>query len=150
MGLRTHLPEDEYLRKIGLLAYLVSSLEGLLLLDLPLLADHLPPELNVESLAGQTTHKLGEKLVTFSAQCSDQEVRRYLEAGGRALQEVAPQRNAVFHARPAMNDQGRTQLFRWRLPESHFIDEAWLDRVIARVDDLQSELNDLRPILDNS
>lgn len=43
MSPRTHLPEDEYLVKVGLVAYLVTSVEGLLLFDLPRLEWALPP-----------------------------------------------------------------------------------------------------------
>jgi hypothetical protein len=144
-ALRTRLPEDEYLSRIGLLAYMISSLEELLLFDLPRLQKRITPQLNVERLARKTTHDLGAELVKYASQCGDQEVARYLAAGGLALQEVTPQRNAVFHARPATDTEGRIRLYPWRLPEAHFIDEAWLDRVFERLDELQRELNNLRP-----
>lgn len=145
MSLRTHLPEDEYLRKVGLVAYLVTSVEGLLLFDLPRLAWALPPELNVESLAGKTTTKLGEKLRAHASQCTDQVVADYMDAGGAALLEIGLQRNAVLHARPATDDAGRTRLYRWRLPDAYFIDDDRLDQLAGRIDDLQVELNALRP-----
>jgi hypothetical protein len=31
------------------------------------------------------------------------------------------------------------------VPEAYFIDEAWLDRVVERLDELQGELNHFRP-----
>jgi len=39
---RTHLPEDEYLLLVGQLAYMVSSIEGLIVFDLPGMAAYLP------------------------------------------------------------------------------------------------------------
>ncbi len=144
---RAHLPEDEYLAKVGLVAYLVTSVEGLLLFDLPRLEWALPPQLNVESLAGNTTTKLGHELLAHASQCTDPTVAAYLEAGGIALSEIGPQRNAVLHARPATDKEGRTRLYRWRLPDAHFIDDDWLDRLARRIDDLLVKLSDLRPQL---
>lgn len=145
MSPRTHLPEEEYLRKVGLVAYLVASVEGLLLFDLPRLAGALPPELNVESLAGKTTSKLGEKLRAHASQCTDQVVAAYIDAGGAALIEIGLQRNAVLHARPATDCAGRARLYRWRVPDAYFIDDDHLDQLARRIDDLQVELNSLRP-----
>lgn len=147
MTLRTHLPEDEYLRKVGVVAYLVASVEGLLLFDLPRLARVLPPQLNVESLAGKTTSQLGQKLLAHAPQCTDPAVAAYLKAGGTALLEIGLQRNAVLHARPATDGAGRTRLFRWRLPDAYFIDDDWLDQLCTRIDNLQVELNALRPAI---
>ncbi len=141
------MPDDQYLRKVGLVAYLVSSLEGLLLFDLPRLQAAVPPQLAVDRLAGKTTKRLGEQLVEFAPACATHNVAAYLGAGGRALVEVAPKRNALLHARPATDEQGRTRLYRWRLPEAHFIDDVWLDRVVQRIDDLHTEVNGLRPQL---
>jgi hypothetical protein len=145
--MHTHIPEDKYLQKVGLVAYLVASMEGLLLFDLPRLEQMLPPELNVANLAGRTTRDLGEQLVKHATQCTDRQVAAYLEAGGNALIEVAPQRNAVLHARPATDDLGRTRLYRWRLPEAHFIDDTWLNRLVQRIDELRAELDAIRPPL---
>ena len=102
--------------KVGLVAYLVTSVEGLLLFDLPRLEWALPPQLNVESLAGNTTTKLGHELLAHASQCIDPTVAAYLEAGGIALSEIGSQRNAVLHARPATDKEGRTRLYRWRCP----------------------------------
>jgi hypothetical protein len=101
----------------------------------------------VANLAGRTTRDLGEQLVKHATQCTDRQVAAYLEAGGNALIEVAPQRNAVLHARPATDDLGRTRLYRWRLPEAHFIDDTWLNRLVQRIDELRAELDAIRPPL---
>lgn len=149
MSPRTHLPEDEYLRKIGLVAYLVTSVEGMLLSDIPRLAWAVPPQLNVESLARKTTTKLGEKLLACAPKCTDSAIATYFEAGGTALVEIGLQRNAVLHARPATTQEGRTRLYRWRLPEAHFIDDDWLDRFAGRIEELNVELSALRPPVDS-
>jgi|GEM_PF-1847085 hypothetical protein len=120
------------------------SVEGLLLFDLPRLAWALPPQLNVETLAGKTTTKLGQELLAHAPQCTDPTVSA-LKAGGTALLEIGLQRNAVLHARPATDGDGRTRLYRWRVPDAYFIDDDWLDRLARRIDDLQVELNALRP-----
>ena len=150
MATRTHLPEDEYLRKIGLVAYLVTAVEGLLLFDLPRLAEVLPPELNVNSMAGMTTRQLGEMFLAHAARCTDREVVAYLTAGGHALVEIGPKRNDLLHARPATDSDGRTRLYRWLPPHAHFLDDSWLDHFADRVDELQAELNVLRPPLSST
>lgn len=71
--------------------------------------------------------------------------RRTSRPGGIALSEIGPQRNAVLHARPATDKEGRTRLYRWRLPDAYFIDDDWLDQLARRVDDLLVKLSDLRP-----
>lgn len=147
MSLRTHLPEDDYLRKIGLVAYMVTSVEGLLLFDLPRLAEAVPPQLRVENLAGLTTTRLGERFLAHASQCTDSAVAAYVAAGGKALVEIRPQRNAMLHARPATDEAGRTRLYRWLAPDAYFIDDEWLDRLTRRIDDLKGELNALRPPL---
>lgn len=147
MTIRAHLPEDEYLRRIGSMAYLVASLEGLILFDLPCFGEVLPTQLSVGRLAGHTTKRLSDDLLRYAPQCTESAVADYLSAGGRALLEVAPQRNSVLHARPATDEEGRARLYRWRPPEAHFIDDLWLDCLIQRIDDLSCEVNALRPPL---
>lgn len=115
MKIRTHLAEDEYLRKLGLVAYLVSSLEGLLLFDLPRFGHQLPQELSTAALAGLTTYKMGERFVTHAPRSADEKITAYFAAGGRALIEIAPRRNAMLHSRPATDPEGRTRLYRRHL-----------------------------------
>jgi hypothetical protein len=71
MTMRTHIAEQEYLQKLGLVAYLVSSVEGLLLFDIPRLEHVLPAELNTTAMADLTTHKIGERLVTHAVRTTD-------------------------------------------------------------------------------
>src|SRR5262245_24294611 len=100
MNLRTHLPEDAYLTRLGRIVYLVSSIEGLLLFDLSRLAGSVPPELLVSRLASMTTRQIGDELTKYAAHCSD-DVAPYVKKGGEALTEIAPPRNDVLHARAA-------------------------------------------------
>lgn len=149
MALRTHLPEQEYVQKLGLVAYLVSWVEGLLLFDIPRLEHKLPVELSTTAMVGLTTREIGERFVTHAVRSADEKVAAYFEAGGRALIEIAPQRNAMLHSRPATDPEGRTRLYRWRLrgaqPEVFWIDDDWLDSLAERIDLISAQLNTLRP-----
>ena len=117
----------------------------MLLSDLHRLEAAIPRQLNVGGLAGKTTAKLGLEFLKYAPCCSRREVELYLEAGGNALVEMAPQQDALLHARPVTDEHGPARLFPWRLPEAHFVNNPWLDRLIQRLDDLQVELNALRP-----
>jgi len=52
--------------------------------------------------------------------------------------------NAVRYQGSCLSS-GRTRLYRWRLPDAYFIDDDRLDQLAGRIDDLQVELNALRP-----
>jgi hypothetical protein len=89
--------------------------------------------------------------VKHSKECTDEQVAAYLDAGGRALLEIAPLRNAMLDARPATDPEGQQRLYRWhvlkRPQEAHFIDDAHLDRLIERITALDREVSRLRPRL---
>lgn len=87
MARQLYLPDDDYLKKIGLVVYLVSSLEGLVLLDLPRLEAAVPSNLNIETLVNRTTTKVGLDLLKYAPECSRLDVEVYLAASGRALLE---------------------------------------------------------------
>lgn len=141
-------PGDDYLRTIGELAYAVSSLEWTLLGDLTLLSPQLPDDVTVSGLAGRTTGAISKCLLSASESATDETVRTYLGTGGRALAEVAEIRNAVLHARPASVD-GEQRLHRWRAtpPEAYTITDSWLAEKLARIAELSSEVNAVRPPL---
>lgn len=152
--MRTHLPEDQYLQKLGLVVYLVAVVEGLLMFDLPRFQHLLPAEFNVVKLSGMTVGGMGEFIKAHGAKSTDPKVAAYLVAGGEALIEIAPLRNAMLHSRPATDgDNGNvTRLLRWRVDkaassEVQMISDEWLDRLARRVDDIHVELNELRPPL---
>jgi hypothetical protein len=153
--MRTHVPEDNYLRKLGLVVELVASVEGLLIHAVPQFQHLVPPELNLMKLSGMTTHRMGEYLVAKGKKSTDPQVAAYFVAGGKALVEIAPQRNAMLHARPVTDGddpEHRIRLLRWRVEEGvseevHLISDDWLDRLVERIDDIQVELNAIRPPL---
>ena len=91
MHFRTHRPEHDYLVNLGAVAYLVVSVEGLLVFDLPRFPGPIP-ELSPNKLVGDTTRVIGEKLIRFSAQCRP-DVAEYLRTDGEALLEIASKRH---------------------------------------------------------
>ena len=143
--IRSNLPEGEYLRRVGLVAYLVSAVEGLLLFDLPRFGSALPPEISVDQLVGKTTGSMGRYLKKHGPNCTDQNIADYLAAGADALIEIADLRNSVLHARPATDADGRSRLYRWYPSEMFFIDDDRLDSFARRIDELHLALHDLRP-----
>ena len=66
---RVHLPEDEYLLLIGQVAYMVASLEGLVVFDLPGMSSHLPDSISAGFLAGKSTGKIAE-ILQENSRCS--------------------------------------------------------------------------------
>jgi hypothetical protein len=114
-----------------------------------------PPELELMKLSGMTTRRMGDYLVTHAPKSTDAQLAECLAAGGRALVEIAPQRNAMLHSRPVTDPddpESRTGLLRWHIEkdpqEVHLISDEWLDRLVERIDDIQAELNTLRPPLE--
>lgn len=79
--------------------------------------------------------------------------RRYLEAGGLALSEIAGHRNRVLHSRPATGEDGGQTLYRWRPSEGleaddfGFIRREYLRTLLDRIAELESNLLQLRPPL---
>lgn len=142
-------PGDDYLRRIGELAYAVSSLEWTLLGDLHRLSATLPATLTVSELAGATTGRIARQLRQGAALATAPEVATYLIAGGDALAEVAELRNAVLHARPTTID-GEQRLYRWRSQpaEAYAISDDWFDDALARVAKLARQVNAARPSFD--
>lgn len=110
---RMHLPEDEYLLLVGQAAYMVSSLEGLVIFDLPGLAAHLPPALDVAGLSGMTTKQIANALTAAAGDINDDDVRTYIALAGRLLGEASSRRNDLLHSRPATVEEG-TRLYRWK------------------------------------
>ena len=139
------LPEDEYLLKIGTVAYLISALEGLLLFDLPRLG--LPEGLQPGRLGRDTTSSIGNQLRNYAQADPDHPASPYLAEGGRALVELSTKRNAVLHARPATDDDGHQRLYRWHPAEQFLISDDWLDRLTADIQTAHQRVIALRPPL---
>lgn len=138
-------PEDEYLLLLGKVIYSISSVEGLLIFDLPRMPVAVKG-LTPQHLAGVTTTTIGSRLIGGAPSVADPSWRAYLLRGGQALKDLGPKRNRVLHARPATID-GRQRLHRWRLnpPEVVSITPAHLVELLDEVEDHRRVLQSLRP-----
>ncbi|WP_144833016.1 hypothetical protein [Microbacterium sp. BH-3-3-3] len=144
-------PGDDYLRRIGELAYAVSSLEWTVLGDLYRLRACVPDSLTAGHLAGQTTGTIASRLLDASKRISEAEVAAFIRAGGEALSEAATLRNAVLHARPATIDDEQ-RLYRWRLgskPEAFAISDEWLDNTLLTIAKLSHSVDAARLSFDD-
>lgn len=140
--MRIALPEPQYLESIGRYAYAVSSLEWSILGGIPHL-EGLPAALTVDVLAPKTTGGIGHALLRHAPDVNDSATREWLEAGGRALVELAETRNALLHARPA-TVEGKQRLFRW-LPGTAFaITDEWLAAQERNFEALADQVRRLR------
>lgn len=141
-------PDDDYLIKLGKLAYSVGYLEWAILGNLPGLKN-LPASIDVTNLVGQTTHGIGEIVAGSQtlAQVSDAGVKAWLREGGKALKEAAPDRNRVLHARPATDPEGRQRLYRWdpKRGDIGFVTDDELDELLSRMDDRLRRVDEKRP-----
>lgn len=106
------LPEDDYLRAIGELAYRVSSLEWSILGDMKALG--VPPEeLDVNDLIGRTTGRIARELRASAKHWDDRPaLQAWALRAAEALGAIAKRRNHVLHARPATDPEGRQRLYR--------------------------------------
>jgi hypothetical protein len=130
---------------------MVSGLEGLVVFDLPWLADYVPSTLNVAALAGLTTRQIAMALKAATSSIADDDVRTYIATAGALLDEAGSRRNDLLHARPGTID-GRQRLSRWKAadrrgPHLAFpIDTAWLNDMIDFLSEASYSLNDVRPL----
>lgn len=137
-------PGDPYLKKIGIMAYAVTSMEWTVLGDLPQHELALPPNCTIDRLAGKTTGELSRRFGEAAAAATDTRVANFLRTAERVLGAAALIRNDVLHARPATED-GEQRLYRWKANITPFvIDDAWLDSKLADLADLAQELSDAR------
>jgi hypothetical protein len=142
---RIALPEVEYLLKIGQLAYMASSLEWLILGDLPVLSAALPAELTLPDLADKTMGAMAKSLIQGAQRIADRDVQAYVRAAGEALEATSRHRNDMLHARPATVD-GNQRLHRWHRggAVAFTIDDPWLDSQIAELDRRDTQVHELR------
>lgn len=147
--LRTPLPNPQIFKKFGLVVYV----EGMLIWDLPRLAHLIPPELEIMKVSGMSTAQLGNYFIAHAPKCTDDRVKAYFDAGGRALVKIAPSRNGIVHARPGRDGDDplqRLRLIRWRVAagdpssEAYVVNEDRLDTLVDRVDEIIGELSQLR------
>lgn len=148
---RVSLPDDDYLLLVGQMAYMVGSLEGTILFDLPGLAQHLPADLNPNALAGKTTGALAGALTKAAPSITNDDVRAYVELAANILKGVSSRRNDLLHARPATVD-GEQRLNRWKAadhrgPHRAFaISTGWLETEIDRLSEAAVALDAARPL----
>jgi hypothetical protein len=127
------LPEQEYLARIGEVAYTVSSMEWTILGDLPRLSHHLPEELVLEALEPQTTSKIAGAVRKAAKAMDDGPIKEYLTAVYRALYLAANLRSDVLHARPATHPEHGQRLSRAETADGRttgkrfWIDDSWFD-----------------------
>ncbi|MDY0914487.1 hypothetical protein [Rathayibacter festucae] len=148
---RVALPEPEYLVRIGEIAYTASSMEWTILGDLHRLQSTLPANLTLAELEPWETSRIARKLKDEVPNVTDVGTRDYLTAVYRALFTAGEIRNDVLHARPATTTDGSQRLNRAemvnRLATGHrfWIDDAWLDAAIIRLNDAIDDVEKTRP-----
>lgn len=149
-GLAVALPDDEYLLRLGKVAYAVSYVEWTVLGDLYGLRDRLPANLTVQHLAGKTTGSIAKALRDALPEIADPEVHEFIEASAEVLADLSTRRNQVLHARPATTEDGRQRLLRYRplpdgLEEMFWIDDQFLDDLMATITVGERRMGTLRP-----
>lgn len=148
------LPEDEYLRKIGEIAYAVSYIECGIIYDLYRLSSVLPKGLDAASLEPLTTGQIAGLLRTELPKIANGDVREYISRNAEALSELAVLRNDLLHARPATHPTEGQRLLRVvirkgvKTGEQRWIDDAWFESAVKRVNRYMSHISDSRPSFD--
>lgn len=157
-GMILQTPDDAFLRRIGLVVFLVAEFEGLLMYNPVRFHSVLPPELRLVSemsltIPALTTSKLGEYFVAHAKNITESETAAYYDAGGRALIEIGPKRNAVLHSRPGVDGtdpQNKLRLIRMRPDlrsekyEAFKIDDLYLDGLVSRIVELRQHATAVR------
>lgn len=145
------LPEQEYLARIGEIAYSVSSMEWTVLGDLHRLADRLPDDLTLQRLEPMMTSGIASAVKVAAAATEDGPIKDYLVAVYRALYVAADVRSDVLHARPATHPEQGQRLHRAAVAnkqttgERFWIDNDWFDVTIARLNECASAVSRARP-----
>lgn len=150
---RVALPEQQYLARIGEVAYTVSSMEWTILGDLHHLADRLPDDLVLDKLEPMMTSGIASAVKNAAKATIDRPIKDYLTEVYRALYVAAEIRSDVLHARPATHpDQGQ-RLNRAETRNSQttgnrfWIDDEWFDAAILKLNERISAVGRARPPL---
>lgn len=146
MRTRVASPGDPYLNRIGELAYVVTSLEGLLIFDIPRLAATLPVgALDIAELQALPAGSIAGRFTAAAPAATDPRTRTYFEVGGASLGRAARIRNDVLHARPATIG-GEQRLYRVRKDGVAFnVDDEWLDQALGQLQAELDAVNAVRP-----
>lgn len=148
---RVALPDDDYLIRIGEVAYSVSSLEWTLLGDLHRLSVRLPKGFTLKELEPLTTGTIAARTRRAAEDTEDSEIKAYLAAAADALTTVSTLRNNMLHARPAtrpVQDQrlNRAEVLKRQTTGKRFwIDDEWFDRAIMALNAELDAVNAVRP-----
>lgn len=148
---RVALPEQEYLARIGEVAYTVSSMEWTILGDLHRLSDKLPDDLVLSKLEPQMTSGIAGEVRKAAKACEPGPIKDYLTAVYRALFKAAQIRSDVLHARPASHPDGGQRLNRAETRDRtttgkrFWIDDEWFDTAVAALNEELSKVSRLRP-----
>ncbi len=147
------LPEQEYLARIGEVAYTVSSIEWTILGDLYRLADCVPEGLALERLEPMMTSGIAGEVKKASKEMEDGPTKDYLVEVYRALYCAAEIRSDVLHSRPATHPEGQ-RLYRAETKDRKttgkrfWIDEDWFDASIAKLNKATAGVMRVRPPLE--
>lgn len=148
---RAALPDQDYLARIGEVAYTVSYMEWTLLGDLYRLADQLPEGLTLASLEPLTTGQIATRARSAAEGVEDGQVKDYLSAVAAALSTAARLRNDVLHARPATHPRQGQRLIRAEVAGRQttgtrfWIDDEWFDSTVIELDEQLSAVSRTRP-----
>lgn len=130
------VPSADYLAKLGEVVYRVSDLEWAALDDPH--ANH--RLIDFSELYKRSTGQIAEALARVASEIDQGEPQgHFLHVASRALQDIAPMRNRILHARPEVMPDGSVCLLHLRsdasgVTEFAWIDEPYLDHVLGRID----------------
>lgn len=150
---RAALPNEDYLARIGEIAYSVSYLEWTILGDLHRLADQLPDDLVLSRLEPLMTSEIASAVKRASKEIADGPVKDYLVAVCRALFVAADLRSDVLHARPATHPEQGQRLNRAEVRDRRttgrrfWIDDEWFSSAISELNEQLSSVLRKRPPL---
>lgn len=148
---RTALPEQQYLARIGEVAYTVSSMEWTILGDLHRLAHWLPDDLKLDRLEPLMTSGIAGAVKEAAKAADDGPIKDYLTQVYRALYAAAAIRSNVLHARPATHPQqgqrlNRSETRNGRTTGKRFwIDDEWFDSALSKLNENLSAVARVRP-----
>lgn len=151
---RVALPEQEYLARIGEVAYTVQSMEWTILGDLHRLADRLPSDLVLDRLEPMMTSGIAGAVKEAAKAADEGPIKDYLTQVYRGLYVAAEIRGDVLHARPATHPHLGQRLNRSKIRngratgERFWIDDDWFDSAISRVNEQLSAVGRVRPAFD--
>lgn len=148
---RAALPEQDYLARVGEIAYSVSYLEWTILGDLHRLGDQLPDDLVLRRLEPMMTAQIASAVKSASREVAEGPVKDYLISVYRALFVAAELRSNVLHARPATHPTQGQRLNRAEVKDRtttgkrFWIDDGWFDAAITELNKQLAAVSQSRP-----